>query len=75
MSNQDPMEVMHRRAFRVAYDYLAKFWPPKRSTEYTDAALAELVRLTKGELEENPLGQKLCAEIYWYLGDTVREKP
>ena len=64
--------ALHKKAFRVAFDYLMKNWPPEHSVEYFDRVYAEARELAKGELDGNPLGQKMVAEIYWYLSDMVK---
>ena len=56
----------HKRAFRVAFDYLNAHFPPTADDEYWDKAVKDLGECVRAEKDE-PLASELLIAIFSYL--------
>lgn len=56
----------HKRAFRVAFDFLNAHFPPLHATDWWDMTANDLAKIGR-ENEDNPLLVELIIGIYNYL--------
>lgn len=67
-------EATHKKAFRVAFDYLRVCFPPTRDEAYWEAAIKKLAKLVEDN-QGNLLVKNLCLGVYDYLGEIVKDLP
>ena len=67
-------EATHKKAFRVAFDYLHACFPPTRDEAYWEAAIKKLAKLVDDN-QDNLLVKNLCLGVYDYLGEIVKDLP
>lgn len=67
-------EATHKKAFRVAFDYLHACFPPTRDEAYWEAAVRKMVKLVDDN-QDNLLVKNLCLGVYDYLGEIVKDLP
>ena len=65
-------EHLHKRAFRVAFDFLHACFPPDRSEEYWNAADERLKQLFENS-PDNLLTKHLSLAVHNYLGDLTKD--
>ena len=63
---------LHRVAFRYAFEYLEKHWPPVNTNEYWEEIAKELGPITGWFDAENLLGKHLVMAVFEYLEDVVK---
>ena len=63
---------LHRVAFRYAFEYLEKHWPPVNTNEYWEEIAKELGPITGRFDTENLLGKRLVMAVFEYLEDVVK---
>lgn len=66
-------KALHRRAFRVPFDFLDKFWPPENTVEYWKM-VTDRMALLDGENRENELCRKFLVAVTEYLEDVGKER-
>ena len=67
-------EAIHKKAFRIAFDYLHKCFPPRREDEYWKNALA-LIQKAVSENPGNLAVPQLMLGVYNYLSEIVKDLP
>lgn len=65
--------ALHKQAFREAFDLLKLLWPPENTVEYFQNKAYPSCAVAHEKMKDNPLGQRLVEDVYWHLGDAVRE--
>lgn len=64
---------LHQAAFRVAFDFLEAFYPPRDDEEYW-VKMAETCGIVAYQHEGNPLIIPLMVTMADYLGEAWKEK-
>lgn len=67
-------QQLHKTAFRIAFDFLSKSFPPVREEAYWKSTM-ELIGKTVNEHRENLLVGPLLMGVYNYLGEIVKDLP
>ena len=61
----------HKKAFRIAFDYLNKHWPPENSESWWVSAASDLADANFAA-DGDALCRELLIGIYSYLDETVK---
>lgn len=64
---------MHQKAFRCAFDYLNKHFPPGQDSEWWEQAVKDLSAFSIAA-GENRLAVELLSGVYDYLESVWKEK-
>ena len=65
-------ETNHKSAFRIGYELLKAFWPPRNDEEYWKR-VADSVTLTQAEHRDNPLVVPMLVMLLDYLDEAGRK--
>lgn len=66
--------AMHKRAFRVVFDFLESFaWPPENTVEYWKMVASRLP-LLDNENKDNKLCRLFLIAVYEYLEEVAKER-
>ena len=65
---QTPAEyaILHQKAFRTAFDFLASHFPPRTDPEWWEQAATDASAASESQLD-NPLVERLLIGVYDYL--------
>ena len=67
-------KAMHKRAFRVPFDFLESFaWPPENTVEYWKM-VTDRMALLYAENKENKLCELFLLAVHEYLEDVGKER-
>lgn len=66
-------KTMHKRAFRVPFDFLELFWPPENTVEYWKM-VTDRMALLYSENKDNKLCTLFLLAVHEYLEEVGKER-
>jgi hypothetical protein len=66
-------KAMHKRAFRVTFDFLDRYWPPENTAEYWKM-VTDRMALLYSENKENKLCTLFLLAVQEYLEQVGKER-